>query len=399
MQTWSTGWNLILLLIISCDFTIGLNSLKIDNLSKNTNTLLDRNVYLLSLKWPSERAFSKPVKDLWRWKDSVLGDGRDFFIPRPKTLMALNRYIIESCPGIQECVVLSNCARLELLLLTSDGNANDLEWKISRALIAQMISHQNRPMKWQDSFVKFDSPSSIFSYKSLAPIKLTSNNNKESDNEHNNNNRYHDDMDIQQIKSHWMCYSGVESVCRHLCLVASGLASRPNRPDPNAAVVSFRPFSSRDAHILWQLKKTPVNDGTTLSLLLEMARSAGKVARDPRRIPVLEGLRRQYGTGDNSKYSMDPPASVLVPIIQTVHEIAIEPTVLSCLERWDARYQADVIACLRGQALQLGVTDSEQKWIRQELHGPTMELRRGRYLDVSALLVDLEERLNLRRGE
>ena len=48
------------------------------------------------------------IRRLWEWKDNVLGDGRDYFVPRPNTLSALNQLLREQLQAT-ECVVLSNC--------------------------------------------------------------------------------------------------------------------------------------------------------------------------------------------------------------------------------------------------------------------------------------------------
>jgi hypothetical protein len=88
-------------------------------------------VILLSLQHPEWTGrFCKTVAEVWRWKDAVLGDGRDFFVPRPKTLAALQQYLVSSSsadaePRIEAVVVLSNCARLELLVVISNNNNNN----------------------------------------------------------------------------------------------------------------------------------------------------------------------------------------------------------------------------------------------------------------------------------
>ena len=46
---------------------------------------------------------------------------------------------------------------------------------------------------------------------------------------------------------------GVNDIARHLCKVSVGIAERPSRP---GRTVEFRPFSSRDAHIMLQMKRT-----------------------------------------------------------------------------------------------------------------------------------------------
>jgi hypothetical protein len=116
----------------------------------------------------------------------------------------------------------------------------------------------------------------------------------------------------------------------HLCLVAVGLAPRPRRP--NREIV-FRPFSSRDAHILLQLKRTAdiitssphwtkpsqnmLPKTSYLLTLLQFALRAGKAARNPNKVPALMELRDRYGeTGNSPKYDIEPPIETMQKVIQ-----------------------------------------------------------------------------------
>ena len=213
------------------------------NKVRSTSTLNNLNVtseiYLFSLRWPDDTLkFSKAVKDVWRWKDSVLGDGRDFFVPKPKTLTALNRHLVDSCDCIGECSVFSNCARFEVIVWCPERIDSDvIRNQVSQTLAAQVQAHRNRTTFsiLQDQIARFDSPKSIHVH--ALPCN--------------------DDIIVKEISNHWDVFSGVQVICHHLALVAAGMATRPNRPDK---LVSFRPFSSRDAHILLQLKRTPTVD-------------------------------------------------------------------------------------------------------------------------------------------
>ena len=186
-------------------------------------------IHLLSLK---KSGRTKQARQVWKWKDSVLGDGRDFFVPKPKTLTALNRYIVKNVEGVLECSAVSNCARFELLLLVDDTNKSEsqrqeftsIEQKVSQCLLAQVQSHATK-QGIVNLLFNFDNP------KDIDP-KASSN---------------------TDLALEWMHLEGVECVTRHLAVVAAGMAERPNRP---GRPVPFRPFSSRDAHILLQLKRT-----------------------------------------------------------------------------------------------------------------------------------------------
>lgn len=290
--------------------------------SSSSPVAASSNLHLLSLQWSSDKDpsnFSKPTRDLWKWKDAVLGDGRDFFVPRPRTLRALQQYLLlqqqeRKLDGggvmLEECVILSNCARFEILLVTnstSQGNHNDSSSSscskdmlcefISRLLLAQVRAHESRrKTNLLDFAVPFDWPGNIQNTKSLPPASP-------------------DDFDVQQVvKNYWQYFNDPEIICRHLCGVAAGLAPRPSRPD---RPVAFRPFSSRDAHILLQLKRTIdtfVDNSSSassprLGKVLRFALEAGKAARDVQRVPALQELRA-YGTGDSS-YGTEAPVEVM----------------------------------------------------------------------------------------
>jgi hypothetical protein len=265
---------------------------------------VDYDVHLFSLKWSTlddPANFSKAVRDTWRWKDEVLGDGRDFFVPRPKTLHALQEYIVQNAAVefdsietnncLLECVVLSNCARFEIILLTNDKATTPLEF-LAGCLVAQIQSFENLPFKQLQT--SFDRPGNI---DGLAKVK-------EAD--------PHRVYDLAEER-HWNHLEGADNVCRHLCMIAAGMADRPSRP---GRPVPFQPFSSRDAHILLQLKRTLENarSAPRIALLLRYALIAGKTVRNPEKIEELQTLR-QYGTG-NTKYDSTPPSDVLDHVTQ-----------------------------------------------------------------------------------
>jgi hypothetical protein len=95
-------------------------------------------------------------------------------------------------------------------------------------------------------------------------------------------------------------------IIRHFCLVAAGLAPRASRP--NRQVV-FRPFSSRDAHIMLQLKRTVevANKYPRVKMVLDSALSAGKSARNPKKCSALLKLQKFGGEG---KYSQRAPLAL-----------------------------------------------------------------------------------------
>jgi hypothetical protein len=277
------------------------------NTTNKESTL--QSVYLLSLQYPPEDdplTFSKVIKDTWKWKDTVLGDGRDFFVPKPRTLRALNMFLLESTysndnhdsgtcdtliqsmpdpvPVLDECVVLSNCARFDILVVSRVENPVEM---IAKSLIKQQHAYQqhhsfsfNPLQSWMDS------PDLIVFHDSVQS-QLSD-----------------DDEELaSELARHFVQIRGVPAVAEYLCTVAAGVAMHPRRPHRR---VVFQPFSSRDAHILLQLKRTletAVSTGPTalrIRLMITYALQAGKAARTPTRVPELE-LLRKAGQG-NSKY-------------------------------------------------------------------------------------------------
>jgi hypothetical protein len=319
-----------------------------------------QHLYLLSLQWPdgdlatesNDNKFSKAVADIWRWKDLVLGDGRDFFIPRPRTIRALQSYLSTHHDRgenrhhyvISECVVLSNCARFEILLVVNTnhynitpntfmvnrkdfhtGNdvnrqqlTNDVVTGISSMLVRQVQSHH----KYGNNVISHATTSLLDWPGAIDPIA--------SHTLHSLDDEYNVTAKIQDVSKFWTIRSGSRDMVHHLCLVAVGMASRPRRP--NREIV-FRPFSSRDAHILLQLKRTAdiitssphwtkpsknmLPKTSYLLTLLQFALRAGKAARNPNKLPALMELRDRYGeTGNSPKYDIEPPIETMQKVIQ-----------------------------------------------------------------------------------
>ena len=352
----------------------------------------------LSLQWtPDDTTFSEPVRQVWKWKDAVLGDGRDFFVPKPKTLSKLNQMIVESIDGVTECCVLSNCARFELLLVV-EGNiskGDEMEWKnkstgrnsldristsLSSFFCEQVKAYDSMPFgPLQAAMSGLDRPGLL---KDITQQQQ----------QQHQHNSIHDNA--KELSRYWKRMEGLESVCRHLCYVSTGLAPRPNRPD---RLPTFRPFSSREAHILLQLKRTGESVyGSRTKQIVDAALRAGKMARDTNELSEIEALR-PYGT--DGKYSMDPPADVLRAVTDAAIRRVIEPTVWECVARFRAMEGTEAIVKLRKEAEGLATNKEELKWIRQQLHGPTMKLRDGDMIDVGHLVNEWDLSLEARRKQ
>jgi hypothetical protein len=340
-------------------------------------------LYLLSLQWTNGDApgpFSKPVADIWRWKDAVLGDGRDFFVPKPNTLRALQSFLMrpDTSRGweISECVVVSNCARFEILLVVHDGTSQIDQQQLTERVVSDISSlliHQvHSHLKHKNSFVT--TASAVMDWPGLI----------------HSNPRPTDDNapllqpEIQEVSKYWTVLSGTRDIVHHLCLVAAGLATRPRRPQRE---IVFQPFSSRDAHILLQLKRTvdiasdrtkssPAKSSSHLLTLLTFALQAGKAARNPHQLPALMELRNQYGeTGNSRKYDMVPPPETMQKVIQAVLDEVIHPIVKQCVDHFIAKEAALDIAIFRNRALSMAENPQERQFIQSKLHEPTLRFR------------------------
>jgi hypothetical protein len=380
-------------------------------------------VFLLSLKWPPDHKApstdnlllddlgsyhtAKPVRELWKWKDQILGDGRDFFVPKPKTLTALQDYILRECPSfatkMRECVIVSNCARFEVIVYCS-GDELDTEQltnEISLCLTSQMDSYATKLRQKSGGWEKIltavslsnsaDRPDDVLTTQS--PFLVTSS------------------MSASIPLSFWQLLVGSEQILPHLCRVAMGMAPRPRRPE---RPVLFRPFSSRDAHILLQLKRTReiavenlrhvqkvTNDdqrsSKVLPLLLEYALRAGKAARNPAIVPEILGLRNEYRASTSSASAQEQAQSD--EIAKIAYSRAAHPLVQEYLERerlCSSNVNQEIThlrkACLAMvqrsglDTIQRQQLQKEVQWMNEKLHGLTMELRKeGRLMSFATL--------------
>ena len=334
--------------------------------SDRPSSLSAEKLYLCSLQWTPDHQISKACRDIWKWKDGILGDGRDFFVPKPKTIRALQAVLQQHCGGMTQISILSNCARLEIICSSESDPVPD----ICRCLIAQ-LQHKDSGNFFSLLTQSMDIPEKVLQ-SDPPPLEPT--------------------PESIKLECHWERKEGYEEVARHLCLVAAGMASRPRRPDRE---VIFRPFSSRDAHILLQLKRTKeVAVGKDVNKLLECALRAGKAARNPDVVPELK-LLREYGTGD-SKYSTEAPTETLQLVIDSVLKLAIEPLVDEFEQ--SSRISGDLASALSllRRTEGLALNPAERRWIRKRLHQPTLSLRNGSFAisDVRREIHQIEADLN-----
>ena len=281
------------------------------------------------------------VRECWRWKDAKLGDGRDYFVPRPRALKAFHDLFVGmelsfsnegglielemnlppredegvlvrlplhrgsqessvfgSCQySIEECVALSNCARLDVILvlrrqteISAYGNWSDemaqmaARFAVAYNLQQQVSSRRSNP----ESLLERSGIASWLDLPGAMQLTASGERNEEVTTE------------VNQLAQRLTCFHEIESISRHLCLIASGLAPRPSRPGRE---VLFRPYSSRDAHVLLQLKRTvevvSVESSDfpkgRIKTLLDNALRAGKAARNEDVVPEIRELK-QFGS-------------------------------------------------------------------------------------------------------
>lgn len=217
------------------------------------------------------------LRDIWKWKDLALGDGRDYFVPRPRaisdfqSLFLKNDHMLEGCKKdsasvevyVEECAILSNCARLDVYLIlratsppsevfqrNSTISTFTMDWLEGKAInvTANVLANQLRSYQQTKSKRSFLSES-ISTFLDLPGVIQTQ---SQSSNAILGLDPTMNSI-VEELTHSLTTVKGVENVTRHACLVAAGMKDRPSRPGRE---VPFRPFSSRDAHVMLQLKRT-----------------------------------------------------------------------------------------------------------------------------------------------
>ena len=379
----------------------------------NNPQKIKNTIHLISIPHLSDDA-PRIVRDVWKWKDIVLGDGRDYFVPRPRALKALSDVIVgTACEEytVTECAILSNCARMDVLLslervtktatvvegpigsvnpskdgIIQNGQAAHLiADEVAGLVVADCINSQLGSFQSQRRAPLMESVSSFLDLPGLVCKGETSENKSTSDNGLRNNDK------SKHLASLLNGTSARGEIVTHFSKVAAGMAPRASRPD---RPVLFRPFSSRDAHIMLQLKRTAevASQYPKMKIILDAALSAGKAARDTKQCPVLNKLKGYDGEG---KYSQAAPPQLANEVAEEVIELAIEPAVQRSIERLNAYESSDKIVTLRQRAKELcDDRDWErEKLVNKMLHGPCMEIRNGKTIDLEKVLADIEVKL------
>ena len=382
---------------------------------KGNNFQVKQEIYLFSLNWIQESDpeyfRKKDVRRLWEWKDTTLGDGRDFFVPKPKTLMTLQQYFLENIPDMVECSIISNCARLEVLCSYSHSSSFDegdsekrkevetiLARDISTCFIAQ-LDHHRKLSKESNPFTKMimqlpvnvDKPESVLTRNPpvVDPVKS-----------------------ISRYDSWWNVTVGTEAILTHLCKVSAGMGRRPRRPD---RAVIFRPYSSRDAHVLLQLKRTRENIGFSqnvddkasmesndansaskqypnrklVPIILDYALRAGKAARNSDIVPDILELKEMTSAESSAGSASEQQTSERVA--SAAFEKGITPLIEECVAKLDdstnnidsqiAEFRRNALTFLNEIEFQSDGSDGTdfqqelRSWLNRRLHEPTIQIR------------------------
>eukprot|EP00986_Skeletonema_menzelii_P009385 scaffold4266_cov139-Skeletonema_menzelii.AAC.9 len=436
-----------------------------------TNTTVDRALHTLNLFSlpPKDDNYKLPgealVRECWRWKDSKLGDGRDYFVPKPKALKAYQSLflgmvidvvyidnnddyspveVILSMPSsdstvrlpiyskfntlfdhsetcsctfeVVECVALSNCARFETIFILEEQqqqtniyqrqNITQFTDIAGRYLTAYRLHQQVSSQRTKTSSLL--ERAGLTSWLDL-PEAVDTQSNLDS------NLSDKQCSEIINLAQRLLSMDGALKISSHLSLISGGLAPRPNRPDRE---VIFRPYSSRDAHILLQLKRTvevisvadgeedglesgkrSINSRGRIKTLLDGALSAGKAARNEDIVPEIKQLK-EYGSDGT------PPRGVADVVAQAAIEKAIQPSVESCVARLTAMETADDITQLRQRVNEIAssiIQDSKDganiaKMANELLHQPTILLREGKLprSEIESVVKSIENELRSR---
>mmetsp|Transcript_14815 Transcript_14815/g.18064 ORF Transcript_14815/g.18064 Transcript_14815/m.18064 type:complete len:576 (+) Transcript_14815:46-1773(+) len=447
-----------------------------------TATRTSNSIHLLSLPSLSDDS-TKLIKDIWKWKDVVLGDGRDYFIPRPRALKAFSDILVgssfvQSTPTqyeyskdesiqssskalksmkltlthtIQECAVLSNCARMDVLICLStkcSWNDNDdtmntvpsssssseikkLIQESSQILVTNCVLEQltmyksRREERGRTSATILEGISSFLDL----PGMIVSSSNNEIDNENDykqkQTKQYRNEIVSQSVESstsspidkagtrdsplnnkrnknnHMMLFKEIHDlnhIIAHFCSVAAGIAPRDSRPNRE---VTFRPFSSRDAHIMLQLKRTnevaSSSQYTKMKMIFDTALNAGKTARDVTKVPILEQMKKYDCEG---KYSVKAPPELEKKAVEDVQLIAIGPAVVRCVDRLLALENSEHIFYF--QKLIEDLMDRNEvdrkilnsnEIIKKKIHETIMKLRKSDHVNLEDILYNIEVEL------
>jgi len=317
---------------------------------------LSSEIHLISVDRPDWKTASDAHRRLWSWKLDVMG------LAMTEKQYRAHRFsedVVELCPEVvREALVISNCQRV-LVVVAADLSADPSTLTHD---IASMF--EQRVSVWE----KETNPTIIQPFRAGGAKQ----------------------EEPRSIKDVFSSLSGTQAVARYLFRVAAGIP-------PESNLTAFSPFSSRDTHVLNQLKHAfaaassrdaeadtsaaPPCKGL-LGAVLRGSLEAGKLARDENAIPELRSLRPAL------KASREETARVA----QVALERAVEPGVARAVSQVAALESGRRVALFRARAKAVahaaalhargGLGEEERRRVRlavrRVLHAPTLALRQHR---------------------
>lgn len=141
--------------------------------------------------------------------------------------------------------------------------------------------------------------------------------------------------------------------------------------------------------------KREKNSRGRIKTLLDGALSAGKAARNEDIVPNIKQLKT-YGSDGT------PPKVLADEVAKAAIELAIQPSVDTCLARLIAMETADDIAKFRKRVNEIAISLGQEtkytsrliKMANELLHDPTIRLREGRLnVDIESVIKHIEDEL------
>ena len=437
---------------------------------------------LVSVPFPKNATSDTLLNDIWKWKESNLGDGANHlvgrrqrrrrrveFIPRSEAIRLFQSTFVGVGIEVEVCNDFDDEEKV-LLKLTNGSNMHILlDNKTNSVATAKFngnTSFEIEECSVLSTCARFDFilvlcqriQASKFSEEDSCRILDLATKNIVA----HNLRRQTKLMGLHDVANQFRTLYGAETISNHLCLVAGGLTARPDLP--NSREVNFQPFSSQDSHIMMQLKRaveiiSTVEDlesqetkrgkrpnrkakkrrdpsGTRkrtkkvgspgrgrIKTLLDGALRAGKAARNEAVLPEISQLKR------HSEDCSTSPGELLDTVIEVsvsgivcevgsndfkaAIEKAIRPNVESVTKKLsvlDSAVSNDV-ASIRRRVAKYGEEISSnddaivkaklKKVANQLLHEPTMRLRIGSLPDneLDGVVASIENKLNKKAEE
>lgn len=314
-------------------------------------------LHVVTLRKPKDDVWACATRRCWAWKERLLGDGHDFFIPRPKTMRRLCGWLVSTASKavpLEEVAILGNCKRFDIYVaLAQPVEATEVGRHVAEAICQQMAWHHEMagwsPALWlRRAAAGFDMPESV----AVEPLAMA---------------------DAQVKQESWQLQRSLElrsgdAVSTYACSVAMALEGRTRS--------AFNPCSAREAHIMLQLKRsleaaTGGDDapcGRRLLCIWRMALEAGKALR-----AAAEPLARG-------------------PAQYTEAERLLATQLVKCKEKLRGFRQGGAVAQLRASAMEL--LESEEwedpsrarRRVQRLLHEPSVALKAGMEVNETKIL-------------